>query len=104
MFSASDTVLVASDGLWDNLFFAEVVECVRKDQREPAAGQRVELARQRMATPATQNPAKPDDLSFILYRTDSRGLYRSIDFSSSRVMKSFQHRTKHLLIRLASVL
>ena len=69
VFSASDTVLVASDGLWDNLFFDEVVECVRKDQLEPAAGQLVELARQRMATPATQNPAKPDDLSFILYRT-----------------------------------
>tara|TARA_B100001123_G_scaffold177769_1_gene203810 strand:- start:2150 stop:2908 length:759 start_codon:yes stop_codon:yes gene_type:complete len=67
--SSSDTVVVASDGLWDNLFLDEVIECVRKDPLETAAGQLVKLARHRMTTPGMQNPAKPDDLSFILYRT-----------------------------------
>ncbi len=66
--SASDTVVVASDGLWDNLFVSEVVELARKGPLETVAGQLGDLARQRMATPGTPDPAKPDDLSFILYR------------------------------------
>ena len=63
-----DTVLVASDGLFDNLHLEELVEAIRSGPIEPAARELAEACRRRMAGAEGRNPSKPDDLSFILFR------------------------------------
>jgi serine/threonine protein phosphatase PrpC len=65
-----DTVLLASDGLTDNVHLEEIIRHVRKGPLESAASAVVDLARQRMATSDTKQPSKPDDLSLIVYRKD----------------------------------
>jgi len=63
-----DTVLVASDGLWDNLFVSEVVEAIRVGSLLQAAQLLADTVMTRMSTPVAGIPSKPDDVSFILYR------------------------------------
>jgi len=63
-----DTVVVASDGLSDNLYVAEIVDCVRKGPIEEAARVLRDLVRARMAGARPGQPSKPDDLTFLLYR------------------------------------
>lgn len=63
-----DTVLLASDGLTDNVHHAEIVERIRKGPLEKAASAVVELARRRMVVNNTNQPSKPDDLSLIVFR------------------------------------
>lgn len=65
-----DTVLVASDGLFDNLRGEEVVEVVRKGPLEAAARTLTDRAAERMRGENPELPGKPDDLSFLLYRQD----------------------------------
>lgn len=66
--SARDTLLIASDGLTDNLRLSEIIELARKGPLEDAASALASLARQRMNTPAPGAPSKPDDLTILLYR------------------------------------
>ena len=63
-----DTVLVASDGLMDNVHLHEIIEHIRKGPADAAADAVVELARQRMRSDTGKGPSKPDDLSLIVYR------------------------------------
>ena len=63
-----DTVLVASDGLVDNLLVAEIVERMRGGSLEKAARRLADDARRRMLEPSPGEPSKPDDCSFVLYR------------------------------------
>jgi len=63
-----DTVLVASDGLWDNLFVSEVIEIIRAGPMLQAAQLLADTVMTRMSTPVAGVPSKPDDVSFILYR------------------------------------
>ncbi len=63
-----DTVVLASDGLFDNLRLQEIVALVRKGPLGVAAENLVESIRRRMANEEPNEPSKPDDLSFILYR------------------------------------
>lgn len=63
-----DTLLIASDGLFDNLLPNEIVETVRRGPLEEAVGDLVEVARQRMANHIEGMPSKPDDLTVIAYR------------------------------------
>lgn len=63
-----DTVLLASDGLTDNVHLEEIIERVRKGPIQSAATAVVDLARQRMEASTTTEPSKPDDLSLIVYR------------------------------------
>lgn len=63
-----DTVLLASDGLMDNVHVDEIIERIRKGPLAHAAGSIIELAQQRMAADRAGEPSKPDDLSLILYR------------------------------------
>jgi serine/threonine protein phosphatase PrpC len=63
-----DTLLLASDGLFDNLYMEEIVEIIRKGSLTNAAEQLVSLCRQRMQHPQPALPSHADDLSFILYR------------------------------------
>ena len=65
---ARDTVVVASDGLMDNVLMAEIVGRVRKGPLDKAADAVIGLARRRMAGTASDQPSKPDDLSVILFR------------------------------------
>ncbi len=63
-----DTVIVASDGLFDNLYLSEITELIRKGNLETAANQLVTIAQQRMQEKVTDLPCHPDDLTFILFR------------------------------------
>jgi len=66
-----DTVVLASDGLFDNIRVDEVIEIVRKGALDRASDRLYELASRRMRSPADGEPTKPDDLTFILYRATS---------------------------------
>jgi PPM family protein phosphatase len=63
-----DTLLLASDGLFDNLLPDEIVEAVRRGPLDEAVSELVETAQQRMATKNGSAPCKPDDLTVIAYR------------------------------------
>ena len=63
-----DTVLLGSDGLFDNLSQPEIVDTIRSGPLERAAASLVRMARARMEDPAPGDPSKSDDLSFILLR------------------------------------
>ena len=64
-----DTVLLASDGLFDNLYIEEIVEYFRRGRIERAMKDLVAACRRRMDGPAAGGqPCKPDDLTFILLR------------------------------------
>ena len=66
--AARDTLLLASDGLSDNLYPAEIVEACRKGELERVAAYLASTCLERMANPQPDHPSKPDDLSFIVYR------------------------------------
>lgn len=67
--SSRDTVLLSSDGLFDNLSTQEIVELSRKGKLNQAAGALVTLCRKRMnANDDGDHPSKPDDLTFIAFR------------------------------------
>lgn len=63
-----DTVLLASDGLFDNLHVDEIVERIRKGPLAAAVASLVELATQRMGEPEAGQPSKPDDLTIVAFR------------------------------------
>jgi serine/threonine protein phosphatase PrpC len=63
-----DTVLLASDGLTDNIHFDEIIELVRKGPLDKAMDSIVHCAIRRMTVESKNLPSKPDDLSLILFR------------------------------------
>jgi serine/threonine protein phosphatase PrpC len=63
-----DTLVVASDGLLDNLLPDEIVEYVRSGPLDRGVGAMVAEAQQRMAGQNGAGPSKPDDLTVIAYR------------------------------------
>jgi serine/threonine protein phosphatase PrpC len=63
-----DTILLASDGLMDNVHVDEIIEFVRKGPLSDAMRGVVDLANQRMQKIQDGQPSKPDDLSLILFR------------------------------------
>ena len=65
---ARDTVLLASDGLVDNVHADEIIERIRKGRLDDSANKLIGLANRRMADASSAQPSKPDDLSLILYR------------------------------------
>ena len=66
--SPRDTVVLASDGLSDNLHLDEIVERVRKGPLHQAVDQLAALAKKRMEAPVEGTPSKPDDVTFIAIR------------------------------------
>jgi len=66
--ASRDTVLLGTDGLWDNLFLSEIVEMIRVGELSESAEKLAEAVIQRMSHPVAGLPSKPDDISFILYR------------------------------------
>ncbi|HEY9199226.1 MAG TPA: protein phosphatase 2C domain-containing protein, partial [Gammaproteobacteria bacterium] len=63
-----DTLLLASDGLFDNLHVPEIVERMRCGPLKTSAKHLCALSLERMHDTVSDLPSKPDDLSFILYR------------------------------------
>ena len=63
-----DTLLLASDGLSDNLRTEEIVALLRTGPLDTACERLAELARARMHTPGEGEPSKPDDLTFVAFR------------------------------------
>jgi serine/threonine protein phosphatase PrpC len=63
-----DTVVLASDGLSDNLHLDEIVERMRKGPLLRALDDLADLGRRRMQAPSDGAPSKPDDLTFIAIR------------------------------------
>ncbi|MDH4282203.1 MAG: protein phosphatase 2C domain-containing protein [Myxococcales bacterium] len=66
--SARDTVVLASDGLSDNLHLEEIVDRVRKGPLRRAVDELAALGTKRMESPSEGTPSKPDDLTFIAIR------------------------------------
>lgn len=67
---ARDTVLIASDGLFDNVSIDEGVELLRKGSLGQAAARLIRAASERMSG-GSDAPCKPDDLSVIAVRPTS---------------------------------
>jgi serine/threonine protein phosphatase PrpC len=63
-----DTVVIGSDGLFDNLTVDEIVELVRAGPLEEVAKNLAEQCKKRMLAPEEGQPSKPDDLTFVVFR------------------------------------
>lgn len=63
-----DTLLIGSDGIFDNLHKEEIVEIIRKGTLENCSGTIIEKVTERMMKEKTNRPSKADDLTFILFR------------------------------------
>lgn len=66
--SARDTLLIASDGLVDNLHLEEIIAAIRKGRLEQSAAQLAAGSRARMLHQQNGEPSKPDDLTLIAFR------------------------------------
>ncbi len=67
-----DTVVLASDGLSDNLRLEEIIERVRKGSLKKAADRLASLGKSRMENADNGTPSKPDDMTFIAFRIGAR--------------------------------
>ena len=67
-FAQFDTMVVASDGLTDNVRVDEITEAVRKGPITKALQRLTLEARQRMLGADSGQPCKPDDLTVLLMR------------------------------------
>jgi serine/threonine protein phosphatase PrpC len=63
-----DTLLIASDGLFDNLHAGEIKDIIRTGPLPVAAEKLLQACRARMNQFSDGLPHKPDDLAFILFR------------------------------------
>jgi serine/threonine protein phosphatase PrpC len=63
-----DTLLIASDGLFDNLHAEEIKDIIRTGPLPTAAENLLQACRARMTHFSDVLPHKPDDLAFILFR------------------------------------
>ncbi|MCW9024180.1 MAG: protein phosphatase 2C domain-containing protein [Gammaproteobacteria bacterium] len=65
-----DTLLLGSDGLFDNLTIEEIIEIIRCGSLIDAAQTLSTLCQKRMTQTQEDSLCKPDDLTFILYRPE----------------------------------
>lgn len=63
-----DTVLVATDGVFDNLYLDEIIEIIRCGPLSAAADALADRAVARMRRADPRLPSKPDDLALVLFR------------------------------------
>jgi serine/threonine protein phosphatase PrpC len=63
-----DTLVLGSDGLFDNWKLEEIAERVRRGPLDRAASALLAATLERMRSTSTERPGKPDDLSFVLVR------------------------------------
>ncbi len=67
-----DTLLIASDGLFDNMHNREVIDQSRIGPIESALERLVDTTQIRMRRPSLTLPSKPDDLTIVLFRPTHR--------------------------------
>ncbi len=67
-FAPRDTLLLASDGLSDNLHVSEIADRVRRGSLRDAAEALAATARRRMYAPNPGEPSKVDDLTLLVFR------------------------------------
>ena len=67
-----DTVILASDGVLDNLRLEELAELASRGRLEAAVQSSADAASRRMANPEADEPSKPDDLTLVLFRPNPR--------------------------------
>jgi serine/threonine protein phosphatase PrpC len=70
--ASRDTVLIATDGLFDNMHFDDIVERVRKGHVPHALGGMTRLCHRRMENEPETTPSKPDDLTILAFRRNSQ--------------------------------
>ena len=70
--SSRDGLLVASDGVLDNLTIDEIVGFLKSGIATKAAANIAALASQRMREPLEGRPHKPDDLTLIVFSQRGR--------------------------------
>lgn len=75
---ARDTILVGSDGVFDNLRLAELADLAHGGKPLQAAERVVQTCRERMRGRSSTDPCKPDDLTFLLFRAGSRSIRRVV--------------------------
>jgi serine/threonine protein phosphatase PrpC len=63
-----DTLLLASDGLFDNLRTPEIAERIRRGDLAQSFAQLCADCRRRMESPREGAPSKPDDLTVVAFR------------------------------------
>lgn len=63
-----DTLIIGSDGIFDNLRVDEVCEVIRTGRLAEAACDLATQTAQRIAADSEEHPSKPDDATFILFR------------------------------------
>jgi serine/threonine protein phosphatase PrpC len=68
-----DTLMLATDGLFDNLEVLEIVDLIRTKPLPRVAELLVKACAGRMSEAGPGKPSKPDDLTFILYRRGRNG-------------------------------
>ena len=73
-----DTLVLGSDGLFDNLHLPEIVELIRKGPLDRCAAALADACRARMNNPEADHPSKLDDLTFVLYRRSTAGTRRTV--------------------------
>ncbi len=66
--AARDTVLLGTDGLFDNVHVSEIFDLLKARELREAAEALAEFATARMLDTKSNHPSKPDDLTFVLYR------------------------------------
>lgn len=71
--AARDTLVLASDGLSDNLYDGEIVEATRKGPLISAAQRLINESRDHMEHPKEDRMSHPDDLTFLLFRLAKNG-------------------------------
>lgn len=69
-----DTLLLASDGLYDNLFTHEILSTISSGSLLGAANQLVKKSQERMCCAPSGAPRKPDDLSLVMFRLNGARL------------------------------
>ncbi len=63
-----DTLVLATDGVLDNLHLDELIDAVRVGPLMKAADKVMNAVQHRMLKPERDDPSKPDDTTLILYR------------------------------------
>jgi serine/threonine protein phosphatase PrpC len=66
-----DTLLLGTDGVFDNLGIPEVVQLIRRGPLEAACTELGQACARRMLKPEPEQPSKPDDTTLVLFRRRS---------------------------------
>ncbi|MEZ6064948.1 MAG: protein phosphatase 2C domain-containing protein [Planctomycetaceae bacterium] len=90
-----DTVLIASDGLFDNLHVPEIIDLMRTGPADHAVRALALAASRRMRDPQPGDPSKPDDLTIVLYRPTCR------ETSPGRKRRGAKSRSRRSDVRVA---